>query len=83
MPGKHNDADLNWFNPSGKDSNLALLQDIRWELQEMNRTLAVLKCGNFLGIPYKLDRIEKNTRPRKRKLLRHGPTGRSASAGKK
>lgn len=44
---------------------LAVLMDIRTELQTLNR---VFQCRNFLAIPRKLDRISKNTaKPRKRK----------------
>lgn len=41
-----------------------LLMDIRDELQKLN---AVLNCRNFLAIPSKLDKIERNTCKPKRK----------------
>lgn len=40
------------------DSTLAVLMDIRDELQELNRTLA---CPNFTSIPTKLAAIQRNT----------------------
>jgi hypothetical protein len=42
---------------------LAMLCAIRDELRRLNN---VLQCPNFIGVPAKLDRIERNTR-RKRK----------------
>lgn len=48
---------------------LAVLLDIREELQAMNVQLIPLRnlgCANFLRIPRKLDRISRNTaKPRK------------------
>lgn len=41
-----------------------LLMDIREELQTLNR---LLHCTNFTAIPHKLDRIERNTRKRRKK----------------
>jgi hypothetical protein len=47
---------------------LALLMDIRDELQKLN---ALLHCGNFLSIPHKLERIARNTaKPRTKKVAR-------------
>jgi hypothetical protein len=42
---------------------IATLYDIRDELQELNK---LLHCGNFTAIPFKLDKIEKNTRKKPR-----------------
>lgn len=61
-----------WYvaDESGKtltwdEAQLAVLMDIRDELQAMNR---VLRCPNFQHIPAKLDRIGRNTaKPRKRR----------------
>ena len=44
------------------DAHLAVLMDIRDEMQKMN---AVLHCSNFLAIPRKLDAIRLNTKKRK------------------
>lgn len=47
-------------------ATLALLMDIRDELQALNR---ILNCRNFLDIPRKLDQIRRNTtKPKRRKL---------------
>jgi len=45
-------------------ASLAVLMDIRDELQKLNR---VFECGNFLAIPYKLDRIMLNTKKTKKR----------------
>ena len=45
---------------------MATLCVIRDELKVISRKLNALECGNFLDVPRKLDRIEKNTRKRKR-----------------
>jgi len=42
----------------------ALLMDIREELKRLNR---VLQCPNFIAVPAKLDKIERNTRKRRKK----------------
>jgi len=40
--------------------------DIRDELKQLNR---LLRCPNFLAIPYTLNKIERNTRkPKRRKV---------------
>lgn len=45
------------------DAHLAVLMDIRDEMQRLNR---LLHCSNFIGIPRELANITKNTRkPRK------------------
>lgn len=50
---------------SWEQAQTALLMDIRQELRKLNN---LLNCPNFLGIPYKLDRISKNThKPKRRK----------------
>lgn len=46
------------------DAHLAVLMDIRDELQTLNRLLG---CQNFLSIPSKLDAIRRNTTKAKRK----------------
>jgi hypothetical protein len=59
------------FNLANADGNIgtwervaiAALYDIRDELQRLNATLA---CPRFLDIPSKLDRIEKNTKKRRK-----------------
>jgi hypothetical protein len=65
--------DTQWSLPEGKrneeggtthtwDSiNAALLMDIRDELKELNETLRVLRCRNFLLIPAVLRGIRENT----------------------
>ncbi len=70
MPRVEAPADANW--PAWKDDDgcysseqvqRCILLDIRRELQKLN---AVLHCANFMAIPFKLDRIVKNThKPRK------------------
>jgi hypothetical protein len=46
-------------------AQLAVLMDIRDEMKRLNQ---LLHCNNFMGIPYKLDRISANThRPKRRK----------------
>lgn len=52
---------------------LATLMDIRDELQEMKellRPLHRLNCSDFIRIPRKLDRIGRNTEPRKKSTKR-------------
>lgn len=44
------------------DAHLAVLMDIRDELQRLNR---LLHCENFTGIPFVLHRIRKNTAPKR------------------
>jgi hypothetical protein len=54
-----------WQNDNGTFPNEqvvhALLMDIRAELKELNRTMRVLQCPNFLEIPRALKRIGRNT----------------------
>ena len=45
-------------------AQLAILMDIRDELQQLNR---LLQCSNFIDIPLRLDEIVINTRPKRRK----------------
>lgn len=45
------------------EATLAVLMDIREELQAMRR---VLQCSNTTAIPHTLNQIEKNTRKKKR-----------------
>ena len=44
-------------------AQLAVLMDIRDELQQLNR---LLQCSNFIDIPLMLDEIVINTRPKRR-----------------
>jgi hypothetical protein len=44
----------------------ALLMDIRDELKELNTTLRVLRCRNFLQIPARLERIARQTKKAQR-----------------
>ena len=44
-------------------AQLAVLMDIRDELQQLNR---LLQCSNFIDIPPMLDEIVINTRPKRR-----------------
>lgn len=58
---------VDWSLPSGNSfevANLAVLMDIRDELQHLNRTL---DCPNFQAIPSKLEAIRLNTRKPKRR----------------
>lgn len=51
--------------PTWERVQVALLMDIRDELQRLNN---ILECPNFQRIPAKLDRIGRNTaKPRKRR----------------
>lgn len=64
---RHKNGD--WNIPDGDELRwehvpIAVLMDIRDELQKLNR---LLYCNNFTRIPYKLDQIEENTRKPKRK----------------
>ncbi len=45
-------------SPTWNSAQLAVLMDIRDELQTLNRLLA---CPHFLAIPHKLDAIRRNT----------------------
>ena len=49
---------------SNEDAHLAVLMDLREELQRLNQ---ILMCPNFLAIPRKLDAICHNTKKKKRK----------------
>lgn len=42
---------------------MCMLATIRDELRRLNN---VLQCPNFIGVPSKLDRIERNTRKRRK-----------------
>lgn len=54
-------------NYATETAQLAVLMDIRAELQSLNR---LLNCGNFLKIPRHLRRIAINTTKRKRATKR-------------
>lgn len=52
-------------------AHLAVLMDLRDELKEMNRTLAVLRCRNFIAIPGVLRQIRANTsKPQRKRVTR-------------
>ncbi len=53
-------------NYSYEQAQLAVLMDLRDELKALN---GVLRCPNFLNIPFKLDAIVRQTKP-KRKVRR-------------
>lgn len=73
--------DMNWDLANKATGNIetwervqiAVLMDIRDELKIVRQRLSVLECRNFLEIPLKLDRIEKNTRKRKRPKMIEKP----------
>ena len=58
-------------NTPKEDARLAVLMDIRDELQILN---CVFRCHNFLDIPFKLDAIKKNTT--KKKIKKKAKRGR-------
>lgn len=66
----HHAANIDWRikNDNGTVNldlvPIAVLMDIRRELQTLNR---LLHCQNFLNIPSKLDRIRINTTKRRRR----------------
>lgn len=70
----HDYSNVTWTikrNPDGtisqSDAHLAVMMDIRTELQKLNR---VLYCPNFTAIPGILRTIRRNTtKPRRRKKL--------------
>ncbi len=72
MP-RHKDA--NWDLPADGNTwqhvEIAILMDIRDELQEVRRNLysinSILGCRNFLSLPRKVDAIRKNTERKRRK----------------
>lgn len=49
-------------NIYNQGAHLAVLMDIRDELQSLN---SLLRCSNFMGIPHDLRLIRKNTTKRK------------------
>lgn len=64
MPRRQNE---NWNLPDAitwSHVPIAVLMDIRDELQKLNR---LLHCGNCVAIPHKLDRIIVNTNKQKRR----------------
>lgn len=74
---EHCDQDSDWnIKPSSSLNGVRsypiesiqtiLLMDLRKELREINHSLRCLRCGNFLRIPQKLDRIGRNTERKKR-----------------
>lgn len=71
MAGTHQRSNRNWFvnDDNGEVTtwdqvSVAVLMDIRHELQRLNN---VFQCANFLAIPAKLDRIDTNTRKKRRR----------------
>ncbi len=57
--------DVNGHAPTWERIGIAVLMDIRDELQDLNGTL---RCDNFLSIPRVLRRISANTaKPRRKK----------------
>lgn len=65
--------DANWIvgDDTGKvqswdEVQVAILMDIRDELKRLN---AVLHCPNFLDIPRKLDKVERNTKKKRRRRV--------------
>lgn len=66
--GRFKDQEFDLANERGnietwEKVGIAALYDIRDELKRLN---ALLHCVNFTAIPQKLDRIEKNTRKRRK-----------------
>jgi hypothetical protein len=57
-------ADENGQTPSVEHAQLAVLMDLRDELQKLNR---LLHCQNFTNVPRYLREIRRNTTKRKRK----------------
>lgn len=69
--GRHKNAQWNLPEPkleTWEQAGIALLMDLRDELQSMNQKLSVLQCHNFLRIPQKLDAIRRNTTKKKRRV---------------
>lgn len=63
------DTNLDGTTPNS-DANLAVMMDIRDELQRLN---CLLHCSNFINIPFKLDEIKKNTtKKRIKKKIKRG-----------
>lgn len=58
-------ADGSYTSESVNHSQLAVLMDIRDELQQLNRTLA---CPNFQAIPHHISRIARDTAGLRRDL---------------
>ena len=58
---------VNWTLPdetlTWEQASAAILMDVRDELRQLNR---LLRCHNFLAIPFKLERIARNTTKRRR-----------------
>lgn len=66
MP-RYKDANWNLTEPvpTWEQAQTACLMDIRDELKAIEASLRVLRCGNFIAIPGKLDAIRRNTTKRK------------------
>ncbi len=56
-------ADNDGSVPTWERVGIAVLMDIRDELQKLNN---LLRCPNFIAIPRKLDAIRRNTTKKKR-----------------
>lgn len=65
MPNDTRKRNLNWTIGENTyvAAQLAVLMDIREELQGLNR---LLHCSNFIRIPRHIDAIRKNTTKKKR-----------------
>ena len=59
--------------PTWQHVQVAVLMDLRDQLQIISRKLSALECRNFIAIPSKLDAIRKNTaKPLKRAAKKGG-----------
>jgi hypothetical protein len=62
-------ADESGAMPTWERVGIAVLMDIRDELKVLN---SILRCPNFQAIPFKLDRISRNTAKPKVPALQAG-----------
>ena len=75
MTRNPNRVNAEWRTRDGNDFTweqvvVEVLMDVRKELQRLN---SVLQCPNFIAVPSKLDRIEKNTRKRRKSPVKAKP----------
>lgn len=68
MARKQNRIGVDWQTFDGNNFTweqvlVEVMMDVRSELERLNK---VLQCPNFVAVPAKLDRIEKNTRKRRK-----------------
>lgn len=72
-------ANIDWTLPENLQTwdqvVVAVLMDVRNELRRLN---SVLHCPNFLAIPHKLDKIQRNTKRKKRNAIRKKGRARKA-----